>query len=489
MSSNWFAVTAFLCHPLVFEGASISGRIVDDSLSMPVRHVVVRVLNSKTGAEFANLSTDARGEFQVPDLPEKGQYKLEMAKTGFLTLCASLGALQDSPLLFRLIGYGVITGRVIDAESNPVRTARVTAFRKGREADVWESVGSPLEVDGDGNYRIHGLPPGTYRVGAFGMTERGHAIRGLVFFPDNSQPMEFRVLGGEEYSTTDIRLPVGSGFSVSGRVHGEGEDGNILLSAAPVEEPGIVLTVALARPGGLFHLENMLPGTYQLVARRGSSGADASFGRAKVIVPAPNNDITDIALGKAGASISLRRSPSDDSSGPCGSPVTASLVPVEGNRPKTLGASILLYRGRPTLLSALEPGVYRVTIDAPKGCENSGPQYIDWTGEPDGPPRDLGMMLPAGSIRAHVVNVDESSHYSVILVPFGCRESDCQVHFARPDRDGNVVFDHLPAGDYYAIARRSTALDARWRPVPGRDTDAITVTPGVRVDVQLSNAR
>jgi hypothetical protein len=196
-----------------------------------------------------------------------GRYHIAAQKAGFappmepsamqMFEVSSGQALED--LTVSLVRGGVISGRVLDRFEQPMAEVSVTALLKRFASNAPQaelaSAGAPLlmpsgqgQTNDLGEFRIFGLPPGEYLIGASPRADFGEAsasssaptIMTSTFFPgtaDVSAAQPVTVRAGETVSDFTIRLVTVPAFHVSGVVVDE--------SGAPV--PGVM--VMLMRGG------------------------------------------------------------------------------------------------------------------------------------------------------------------------------------------------------------------------------------------------
>jgi protocatechuate 3,4-dioxygenase beta subunit len=182
---------------------------------------------------------------------------------------------------FALVRGGVITGKVTDADGRPVIQQPVNIFRveafdqQSQQNRVFASGGG--QTDDRGIYRVFGLVPGRYKVGA-GRSDNVFipgSIRNSykqVFHPDVSDQAKAIVIEvGEGTEAKDVDIALGrtlQTFAVAGRVV-DGEKGlpapNLRLGFQRIvnqryEFAGIVATT---NSQGDFVAEGLVPGKYE----------------------------------------------------------------------------------------------------------------------------------------------------------------------------------------------------------------------------------
>jgi len=112
-----------------------------------------------TGTPATLARTDRDGRFVVPGLPA-GRYRVIVEGDGYVRAVsvATFESAAGRTTAIALTPTGVIAGRVVDAQGNPVSRAFVRA--------VSEKVTYQGQTNDLGEYRIFDLPPGRYVVNA-----------------------------------------------------------------------------------------------------------------------------------------------------------------------------------------------------------------------------------------------------------------------------------------------------------------------------------
>ncbi len=167
------------------EPCSVSGQVTNASTGEPVRRALVSLRRIDASPGVTNIqvaqsgSTDAAGRFAIAGVAP-GKYRLAAEHNGFLitqygargpgkpgTLLTLEPGQKSSELALRMTPHGVITGRVLDEEGEPVSNADVQLSRQqymqGRKQMVRAGGGNTNDL---GEYRIFGLAPGRYFLSA-----------------------------------------------------------------------------------------------------------------------------------------------------------------------------------------------------------------------------------------------------------------------------------------------------------------------------------
>ena len=151
--------------------AAIAGRVLTADTGRPVKRARVAVSGGGRGGGRTAV-TDDQGRYVVDGLPA-GSYTVTASKTGFVdavfgqrrplqpgTPIDVADAQQLANVDLRIVRGGVITGRVLDEDGEPLARALVTVQRyqyvRG-ERQLMAAGGD--QTDDRGQYRVFGLPP------------------------------------------------------------------------------------------------------------------------------------------------------------------------------------------------------------------------------------------------------------------------------------------------------------------------------------------
>jgi protocatechuate 3,4-dioxygenase beta subunit len=293
------------------------------------------VPNTPAPSAYSVLS-DVEGRF-IFDHVDPGQYTMQADRQGFIraTYRSSNGAFINvgpgqviGNLRFAIVPQGVIAGRVVDEDGDPVTEARVHALRWNTFNGVRRlGYGGPdIPVDDQGNFRIGNLPAAHYALGAE-LTrmpppnpDKIHEAYLTTYYPNALNASEATLIplgAGAEIANVEIRLRKATVFRVRGKI--------IDTAGAPVRNMALSLSsksnaanssylgrsLTISRDG-TFEFSNVLPGSYFIEAShnvmfgggdQNESGTNKRlFGRHAVTVS--KEDVKDVVVSlNAGATI------------------------------------------------------------------------------------------------------------------------------------------------------------------------------------------
>jgi hypothetical protein len=227
-------------------------------------------------------------------------------------------------LVLRLTPTGVIAGRVLDPDSDPISGAQVEALQYGYVSGVKTlEVRRNIRSDDRGEYRLFGLFPGQYylRVSkpdtpqfAFNM---GTAVRGakpplaysLVYYPntgDSAQAAPIDLPAGGELRGVDVRLSLGGTYSIRGKLgnwnpQAKASNININIQKRPPDYGFYQRSQwRLVDDGYVF--DNVAPGSYVITATltdRSGPGKPVLMARQSVQVASQDVSGVDLSLAPA----------------------------------------------------------------------------------------------------------------------------------------------------------------------------------------------
>jgi hypothetical protein len=294
-------------------GSTVRGVVTYADTGRPLRNARVLLLANDNGPGTTFEITDLRGEFVMENVPA-GRFALIIDAPGILKpqqygrvqsqLIAQF-RLSDKRDLFtevvvngtdsvnvklQAVRGGVITGRIVTEDDQPVADANVKILRN--ENGKWAPVSSAiidlpsddvgLKTDAKGIYRIAGLPAGDYLVCVFEgfiatdgkpIEDGGYQNAQLMvaYYPSATNvkaAQAITVVEGSESTGIDIRLPERVAYSMSGRVFGPDNDpaayGQIIVERTDEAGDGeeFVQTMTTSETDGSWRLPGVPAGDY-----------------------------------------------------------------------------------------------------------------------------------------------------------------------------------------------------------------------------------
>ncbi len=279
---------------------TIEGSVQNAATGEAIKKVTVnlRQLNSRSMSAFV-AATDASGHYKFENV-DPGRYNLSADKTGFvqqqygakgpsrpgtmLTLTAGQN-LKDA--VFKLTPQGVVTGRVVDEDGDPVRgvilQSQTYRYSNGKKQLMPSGMATTNDL---GEYRIFGLAPGRYYVTAFHQSQQQQAVvvdpkknyeegYGPVYYPnaasaDAAAPVE--ITPGAQLRGIDLTLTKTRTVRLRGVVTTSATNkpvrANITLMGR--ESNGMSMNRSSGRgvdEKGNFEIRGVVPGSYFLVAQ------------------------------------------------------------------------------------------------------------------------------------------------------------------------------------------------------------------------------
>ena len=293
--------------------STVAGRITIHGKGAAGIVVSIRGLDFPTQPTPAlKATTDLDGNYRIADIPA-GNYQVTPLAPQYTAADQLLSRSRGKSLLlaegedvqgcdFSLVRGGVITGKVTDADGQPVIEERLTivseAQANARDQTFPPGVSGGFQTDDRGIYRIYGIPAGRYKI-SVGLAEEnsylpvrfGRVAYKRTFHPNATDSDDAKVIEiAEGTEATNIDITVGRNlpsFAASGKVV-DGETGQPvkglrfgLRRMVNDREGNFVQGIfAASNSQGDFRLENVTPGKYAVfIAPQAGSEvrADAAF--------------------------------------------------------------------------------------------------------------------------------------------------------------------------------------------------------------------
>jgi 5-hydroxyisourate hydrolase-like protein (transthyretin family) len=312
------------------EGASIEGRVMRAGSDEPLKKAWLTLRKVEGERKPYSTSSDASGRFLFQNV-EAGKYQLWVERTGYVhqaygqrstepfsrgtTLTVAPGQ-KLTGIDFRLIPAAVITGRITDEDGEPLANSSVEvmrfAYRDGKRDLVPAGGGNSNDR---GEYRIFGLAPGQYFVGATFQQgwsgaayareagQKGEEAYPPVYYPgtsDISRASPVEVRAGEEVQGIDITFMPTRSVRVTGRVMNAvtgqpGQGTNLMLLPRSGGPRRFILHVNtyVEDEQGNFELVGVTPGSYDLEAHWWDG---EKHYRARVPIEAATTDVEGVNI-------------------------------------------------------------------------------------------------------------------------------------------------------------------------------------------------
>ena len=262
--------------------------------------------------------TDQTGRYRITDLPA-GSYTITPVAPALVLVQQSESVVlsegeEVEDINLQLAPGGVITGRVTDAEGEPLMGVGVKltplSEKIVRSDQTLARLHAGNETDDRGIYRAFGLPAGKYKV-SVGESRSGRTwsrpYYKETFFPsvtDAAKATVIEVTEGSETTNVDIVMgrPVRT-FKVAGRVI-DGDTGkpipglNYSVGHRTVDENGGSFSTSSSSgdrtsANGEFHVENLTPGKYTIFTGV-PAGSELTSG--SVTVDVVDRDVTNLVI-------------------------------------------------------------------------------------------------------------------------------------------------------------------------------------------------
>jgi hypothetical protein len=337
---------------------SIQGNVLSGATGQALRRaqVVLNPADSKGTALYQ--TTDDNGAFSFPKVAT-GRYSITVERDGFLPLTAGrIGDYKMPPIfavnsgqeissfVFRMTPSGVVSGKVKFDDAEPAVGVAIQLYRsfyeRGRHG---YAAAASTRTDDRGEYRVHGLQPGTYYVAALyqapprpsGAQEEtrkdanGNPLPELnyavTFFPQvqkMSEAVAVKIAPGDEVGGIDIFLTLVHTVHIRGRV----------ISAAKgavIPSPNVTLrmndtdnTASVSAPTNVsfdkdqnFDIQGVTAGPYLLMAT-GSEDGVALTGRVPINIGDADLTNADVVVGAESLWTGKIHMDDDDSTLPAG---------------------------------------------------------------------------------------------------------------------------------------------------------------------------
>jgi hypothetical protein len=466
--------------------ANVEGTVVNTLTAHGIGRamMILRSQDTAQGTSYAE-ETDANGQFRINDVAP-GEYSISADRQGFFAqpngapgappprITVAAGE-QVTNVVVKLTPTGVINGRVLDQDGEPVRGAMVHAMQFAIVAGQ-RQLRSIVQVQSkeNGEFRLFGLRPGSYRIQVSGQTTRAvwlepQEIRGPraplgyapTFFPstvDAAGAVPVELKAGAELRGFDITVRITeTGRSVRAK-YSAADNVSIQPQLIPLDRQRNGYGQSMHSSGDTIEFTGVLPGSYILLVTRVEDGA-RTYARQEVEVGDADVDAGTLYFSPAAdihGTVRIEGKPS-----PPLPHLRLSLQPV-GPSPSSSPHAEVKPDGS-FVLTGVTPSVYQIALTIPtefyiksirSGDAELPDRRLDVTRSEMGP---ISVILGAdvGRIEGVVVLADgnPAPRVRVTLFPDGAHTGRPDLFkFAFTDDQGSFHFDKIPPGDYRLFA-------------------------------------
>ena len=276
-------------------GTRVSGRAINSLNAEPVPKVTVilRAQDVEHGFSYAD-ETDGDGHFSIDDV-EPGEYGIVVERAGFaIRWTGAAGApgpnvkvdagREVTNLNIPLTPLGVIAGRILDANGDPVRDELVDAvqFKYSSGKKELKTVAEVRTRD-NGDFRLFGLEAGTYYLKASGIRRPNSGTymheTAPIYYPgasDESRAAPIELRAGAQLKDFDVRLQATGTYTIRFKLTEADGPTFSRVQAQLLDADGLVPTFGGASAAGLS-FGAIPPGSYDAVFTRVVGGEKRSY--------------------------------------------------------------------------------------------------------------------------------------------------------------------------------------------------------------------
>ena len=338
--------------------ASIRGVVVDGMTGAPIRRAAVSLVieePDREGSRVEATTADTNGQFEFAGVPA-GRVQVTASRVGYFDYDNIWNGEPEEPqwqtiapgqriqgVRIALYRGGVVAGRVLDEFGEPAVGVEIDVLRRepGNRGGGVRTTSSPITptTDDTGAFRVWGLAPGEYLVGARPnrfvadapadeeARRQGYAA---TYFPGTaslSNARAVRVEPGRDTAGVSFGLLMVPLATVRGTVQLPPDTSGRAINlgvglVAPERLDGYVTRGARPREDGSFEIPRLAPGTYQITARHFQTGGVEYWGTAEIAVN--GGDLDGVAIPMRAGAI-VRGRVHTENGEPVGVPVMVSL--------------------------------------------------------------------------------------------------------------------------------------------------------------------
>jgi hypothetical protein len=479
---------------------SIQGTVLSGATGQALRRAQVTLKPTDSKGTSLYQTTDESGAFSFPKVAT-GRYSINVQRDGFLPLSAGrIGDYKMPPIftvnsgqiissfVFLMTPSGVVSGKVKFDDAEPAVNVAVQLYRsyyeRGRHS---YAAAASARTDDRGEYRVHGLEPGTYYVAALyqapprpadaqpevrtdalgnPLPELSYAV---TFFPQvqkMSDAVPVRVAPGDEVAGIDIFLTLVHTVHVRGKVLSA-------LKGGVIPSPTVTLrindpdnTASVSAPMAVtvdkdqnFDIQGVTSGPYLLMAS-GTEDGVALTGRAPINIGDADVANADVVVGPESLWTGKIHMDDDDNALPKG--LTISLQPRRSTA--SLSQATVSENGEFSVPFVPDETYDLYVLNGPDNSylksvriANSErlSQGLEASPGDAPPPLDVRLGSQGGQVVGRAVTADPkvvASGATVALIPDPAAGRIQAYQTTHADEYGNFLLKGLPPGKYVLVA-------------------------------------
>ncbi len=272
---------------------SLEGTVVDSRTGTPIKDASLLLARETGTGAMGSAKTDEKGHFLFKDL-EAGRYMLigdhpryarqtYGSRNGLMggTYLALTAGQELKDLTFKLLPNGVVSGKVLDPDGEPLQKVLVAAnksvYQHGKRMFV--PLGTAMTND-LGEYRLGNLAAGKYAISATIMDQgappppkKDEPETSFVatYYPnatEESSATLVEVTAGGDTGGMDIKMAKTRSVRVKGKIVGDLKDQNVTVRMVPKDAGLLAMLIGRnAKPNkvdGTFEIAGVPAGSYTL---------------------------------------------------------------------------------------------------------------------------------------------------------------------------------------------------------------------------------
>lgn len=524
---NNVLLVAALAASAFAQSAMVSGQVTEALHGKPVAKVTVTLRDREQGtppiSDVYTTRTDAEGRFSISDIAP-GRYSLSYDCRGYVWPAHKDGTKVTQPplilnagerrtLVLQLVPAGIISGRTVDADGDPVRDVRVEALQYSYTTGkrTLRTIASAQSND-RGEYRLFDVAPGAYLLAAnasarippmirsqervVGSAPQGFAV---AFYPDSrtlSSAARIELATGDELHGIDIRLSAESLYTVRIKQPVSRDAVNFALRSRQNDGLDRQMNLPYVLMDGATEFLGVRPGSYVLTALRGTPGGGGPETFARIPIEVVDRDIElDVPL-TSGADVTGSVHVDAD---PAPFPMERVHIYLRSEDPFSIrdpdtaagaNGNFVLHGVLPesyTLQVSTPPGSYLKSVKL--GDRVLSGRQVDFSGA--AAPLSILLATDGGSISGSVENAvgEPSAGTAVTLFPEGgLHDRSDLARTVDTDNAGKYAIRDVIPGDYRIYAWASADLYSVFDPDLRRhyEGESVTVSVAARGDVVMA---